>query len=258
MKRHGHVAAASLIALVLAAMLSACGGSGSTNGSGTPTGGPTTTFLAPTSGAPPASPNGVVPPVNGVAVDVAVLYVQQAGLKVGQQVSETNTDVPDGFVITSQPPVGDKESLGTVIELIISKGSAACQPPGPSCTYLNRFGIMTYILGDTLPEATTSLALSGFTLGTSTLIGSSAPAGTIVCTNPPAGATFSIQEPINVGISSGVAGVPATSGCGGLSPSVSPTPNTSFKLPSCFPCVTITTPGVTVTPPESPTPAPSQ
>jgi serine/threonine-protein kinase len=201
--------------------------------------------------------SGVVPGVDGVAVDVAELYLKEAGLTSGQQIQETNSNVPDGFVITSQPPVGEKEALGTAVELIISKGSAGCQPPGPSCPYEGRFGIMINILGETLPEATTNLALSGLTLGSSTVVDSSASKGTIVCTNPQAGAWFAIQAPVSVGISSGVPGGPTTSGCGGPSSTTSPTPTPS-TAPAESPTTSASAPAESPTtsasaPAESPT-----
>jgi eukaryotic-like serine/threonine-protein kinase len=230
-----HITAASLVAIVLAAIAGGCGGSGSLGGHGSPTSPAGSSSSVPTSAAPSSSaaptsatPSGVVPQVDGAAVDVAELYLRKAGLALGRQIQQTNSDVEDGLVITSQPPVGQKEPLGTSIELVISKGSAGCQPPGPSCDHLQVIGAMINVLGDSLPQAISSLALSGLTLGSTTVVGSSAQKGTVVCTNPPAEVNFDVEDPVSVGLSSGVPGVPATSGCGGLTsgatPSPSPTP----------------------------------
>jgi beta-lactam-binding protein with PASTA domain len=262
MKRSAHISTTLLVAIVLTAILSGCGSSGSSSGNGTSSGsssgnvassgsssGNGTTAGASSSASfatsSPSAHSGVVPEVDGVAVDVAELYLKEAGLTSGQKVQETNSNVPDGFVITSQPPVGEQEAIGTAVELIISKGSAGCQP-GPSCPFEGHYGIMINILGQTLPEATTSLALSGLTLGSSTIVDSSATKGTIVCTNPQAGVSFLIQAPVSVGISSGIPGGPTTSGCGGPSSATSPTP-TPFTAPAESPTTSASAPA------ESPT-----
>jgi eukaryotic-like serine/threonine-protein kinase len=225
MKRRGfHMLVAFLVAIGLA-ILSGCGGSGPPSGTTSQTGTATVTPSENVTATSTATPTGVVPPVDGVAVDVAELYIQQAGLKPGPQMQETNSNVTVGFVITSQPPVGQKEPLGTPVELLISDGSAGCQPPGPSCDHSNIIGAMINVIGDSLPMAITSLALSGLTLGVMTVVHSSQPTGTVVCTNPSAGEFFSVEDPISVGVSSGIPGAPATSGCSGLTLSISPTPS---------------------------------
>src|ERR1035438_7580755 len=151
-----HITAASFVAIILAANLSGCGGSGGPKEHGKSTNQASSNSTGPTTEAP----SGMVPPVDGVAVDVAELYLKKAGLTLGRQIQQTNSKVEDGLVITSQPPVGQKEALGTAVELIISKGSAGCQPPGPSWDHLNIIGKMKNVVGDFLPQAITSLALS--------------------------------------------------------------------------------------------------
>jgi beta-lactam-binding protein with PASTA domain len=232
MKKRGlRITAALLAAISLAAITIGCGSSGGLEGPGSSTSpasgstSPTSTGLS-TSAVPTSeAPTGVVPQVDGAAVDVAELYLKEAGLVLGQQIQQTNSDVEDGLVITSQPPVGQKEPLGTAIELIISKGSAGCQPPGPSCNHLYIIGTMINVLGDSLPQAITNLALSGLTFGSATVVNSSAQKGTVVCTNPPAGVNFNADEPVSADISSGMPGVPATSGCGSPASGTSPSPS---------------------------------
>ena len=72
---------------------------------------------------------------------------------------------------------------------------------------------MPYVIGQTVPQVTTALALDSITLGTSAVEASSQPAGTVIYTNPEPGATFPDTEKVNVGVSSGDPGSPPDTVC---------------------------------------------
>jgi len=82
---------------------------------------------------------------------------------------------------------------------------------------------MPDVIGQTVAQATTTLALDGITLGSSVVGASSAPEGTIICTVPPAGTPFQLTTPVDVGVSSGDPGSPAASLCGAPTGPASPT-----------------------------------
>jgi eukaryotic-like serine/threonine-protein kinase len=176
-----------------------------------------------TTTSPHGNGNTPIPQLAGDTVSVAELYLQQAGLQAGQTMQRSNTEYQSGLVITTSPYAGDIVPPGYTVDLLVSDGSPGCQ--GPSCNYLLQYITMPYVIGQTVPQVTTALALDSITLGASAVEASSEPAGTVICTNPEPGALFPDTEKVNVGVSSGDPGSPPATVC--VPPTGPPTSSTT-------------------------------
>ncbi|MBG6097370.1 Stk1 family PASTA domain-containing Ser/Thr kinase [Nocardioides luteus] len=65
-----------------------------------------------------------VPKVKGLVADEAQDKIQDLGLTVGDPIEKFNDNVPEGFVINSQPRAGTLVRPGKTVVLVISKGPA--------------------------------------------------------------------------------------------------------------------------------------
>lgn len=65
----------------------------------------------------------VVPNLEGSNLEEAKRLLEQAGLRLGNLYEEENESVPEGHVISSQPPAGRLVRKGRQVDLVISKGS---------------------------------------------------------------------------------------------------------------------------------------
>ncbi len=218
-----------LVTMLTVGAPSACGGTASTTGTSPLTSGSATSSgTASPGGSPtsPVSPGGkdAIPPLAGAKVSVAELYLQQVGLRVGQMLPEFNTIFQPGLVITTSPYAGDEVPSGSTVDLLVSNGYPGCET-GMTCSAAPSGGAsapMPDVTGQTVAQATTTLALDGITLGSSVVEPSSAPEGTIICTVPSAGTPLPLTMPVDVGVSSGDSGSPAATLCAGPGGSGSP------------------------------------
>jgi len=64
----------------------------------------------------------VVPAVDNIKLGLAERQIRANHLKVGTIVKQSSTSVPNGYVISTQPPAGQSEPQGTAIELLVSTG----------------------------------------------------------------------------------------------------------------------------------------
>ncbi len=65
----------------------------------------------------------VVPNLEGSNLEEAKRLLDQAGLRLGNLYEEENESVPEGHVISTQPPAGRLVRKGRQVDLVISKGS---------------------------------------------------------------------------------------------------------------------------------------
>jgi beta-lactam-binding protein with PASTA domain len=228
-----------LVAMLLVGCLSACGGLTSTASSGSATA-PSSTGTSndglrttatsndrlhstatsndalrssSTANTTAATASAVVPMVDGDPVSIAELYIKQAGLQFGAELQEPNVSVPSGRVITTSPYVGEKVPYGYTVTLLVSTGSAACeQVAGANCPLYSR--PMPNILGQTLEQAKTTLALIGITLGQYIFQASSAAEGTVICADHAPGESVRQTDAVKIGISSGNTESPPITLCG--------------------------------------------
>ena len=234
----GHSSSTTRILLLTAlavGALSACGGFVSTTSTSPATSGSaaTSSVTSPasnatslhSSAATSASRGGneAIPRLAGDPVSVAELYLRQLGLRAGQMLNKPNTKYQSGLVITTSPYAGDVVSYGSAVDLLVSMGSPGCQQP--ECPQNGVYVTMPDVLGQTIDQVTTTLALDGLTLGSYAAEASSAARGTAICTDPGAGEHFPATTPVNVGVSSGDPGSPPATLCDASSgpPPTSPT-----------------------------------
>lgn len=224
-----------LLTALVAAALTACGGFASTTSTSPATSGsaatgsttsPASNATSPHSSAATSASRGgskAIPRLAGDTVSVAELYLQQAGLRAGKTLDKPNTSYQTGLVITTSPYAGDVVPYGSVVDLLVSTGSPGCQ--GSQCPFYGRYAVMPGVIGQTIDQVTTTLALDGITLGSAVEEASSAPRGTVTCTVPAAGTLFLMSAPVDVGVSSGDPGSPSTTLCEASSgpPPTSPT-----------------------------------
>jgi serine/threonine-protein kinase len=255
MPGHRSNATRTLVLTALAVVaLSACGAFASTTNSSPATSGSAATSGSTVTGstAPPSSSSAslaqrggskAIPRLAGDTLSVAEQYLQQVGLRPGQTLQKPNTRYQSGLVITTSPYAGDVVPYGSTVDLLISTGSPGCQ--GSQCPYNGRYVVMPNVIGQTIDQVTTTLALDGITLGSAVVEASSAAEGTVICTDQQAGQYFLMTTPVRVGVSSGDPSSPPATLCAAASgPPTSPTspPPTSPNGPPTSPA----------TPPQSP------
>jgi PASTA domain len=266
MARHrAHAIESSLLAIGLAVALSSCGGathhtesraspsSASGGSQGTPVTTTSTSAISPSPGAKSTRTSAIstspeakststsaistsVPNVDSEPVPVAMLNLEQADLTVGTQKPEPNLDVPQGSVITTDPAVGTQLSAGAAINLLVSAGPPQCG----SCR--NRDTAMPNLIGQTLQQAKTMLAESGFTLYTYSFQKSPQPRGIIIQSNPTPGTFASIKYGVTLVLSLGPVGSPSVSPTT-AGPTVSSSTTAPSASPSALPETTIPAPG---------------
>ena len=94
-----------------------------------------------------------VPDVRRKKLRQAHLYIQQAGLTVGEIIEEPSADVEEGAVARQEPRAGAQVSAGTEVTLYVSDG-----PPGELL-------IMMDLVGDRAKTARKRIVDSGFRVG---------------------------------------------------------------------------------------------
>jgi eukaryotic-like serine/threonine-protein kinase len=265
----GHRSNATRILLLtaLAAALTACGGFVSTTSTSpaasgsTATSGSSATGSATSRGSSPATSalrggKEAIPRLAGDTLSVAELYLRQLGLRAGQTLHKPNTKYQSGLVITTSPYAGDVVPYGSAVDLLVSMGSPGCQQP--ECPQNGIYVTMPDVLGQTIDQVTTTLALDGITLGSYAVEASSAARGTVICTDPAAMVKFSAAMPVEVGVSSGDPNSPPATLCEASSgpPPTSPTgppPNSPSGPPPTSPS---STPSQPPSSPPQPTASP--
>jgi len=109
--------------------------------------------------------------------------------------NEVSGTVPEGEIISTDPPAGISVSPGQVIEVVVSAGPALIDVP--SLTLL------------TIAEAEAQLTARGLTLGTVTAENSpSVPKDVVIRTDPEAGTELREGDPVNIVSSTGLVRVP--------------------------------------------------
>jgi serine/threonine-protein kinase len=184
----------------------------------------------------------VVPDVNSEPVLVAKDTLESAGLRLGTKKPEPNLNVNIGFVITTDPAVGTQVPTGLAVNLLVSTGPGGCGSCGPKH--------MPNVIGQTLQQATTTLAASGLTLGQYSHQASPEPNGIVIESTPAPGMPATSEIAVTLVLSSGQAG-PTPS-----APSTAPTPSAPSTAPTPSAPSTAPTPSPPSTgPPGSTAPA---
>jgi eukaryotic-like serine/threonine-protein kinase len=200
--------ASALLAIGLAACLSACGGihssaqSGSSSSTPGGTGTGTSVIQGSTGTGPSVNQNGggsnttaaatnvTMPTVAGDSVRMADQIIEQEGLGRVTEKQEVNLIYDSGYVITTDPAPGTQLRAGSTVILLISAGPYGCGGTALGGAENECLGNETVpdLIGLTFQQADTLLAERGLTLDPQyESEASSAATGTIIASNPAAG-----------------------------------------------------------------------
>ena len=113
-----------------------------------------------------------VPDCRGLTLEKARALIEDANLKVGDTTEEYSASVPQGRVSSQSPEPGAKESIGTTVDLAISKGAEMVLVPG--------------VIGMKTDTATKNLEAAGFKVEVQD-VSSTQPEGNVIDQNPAAG-----------------------------------------------------------------------
>ncbi len=126
-----------------------------------------------------------VPDVSGDTQTQAANALGQLGLNVGNTTTQASSSVPQGQVISTNPPAGTLVSRGTTVDLVVSSGVAQVQVPN--------------VVGQPQGVAQANLAAAGFKVTVLTQPATNpGQVGTVISQNPagntnaPAGSTVTI------------------------------------------------------------------
>jgi serine/threonine-protein kinase len=130
-----------------------------------------------------------VPNVRGKTLTAATTMLQQAQLVPGD-VSRTYSDtVVKGRVIATDPPIGTDVKPQTRVALVVSEGPAPVKVPD--------------VTNKKVDEATSILQAIGLKVTTTQQFDDKIPAGTVISSSPPAGATAHKGDTVNLVVSKG-------------------------------------------------------
>lgn len=130
-----------------------------------------------------------VPDVTGDREAMAATQLIKAGLEVGDTKYENSDDVEDGAVISTNPPAGESVSVGTKVNLIVSKGVARAQVPD--------------VYGSSESDAKKILKDAGFEVQITQQFDDDVDKGKVIRTSPPSGNELKKGSTITVYVSKG-------------------------------------------------------
>jgi hypothetical protein len=142
-----------------------------------------------------------VPDLVGMTEAGAAKALEQAGLKVGEVVSEQSDAGPAGTVITQDPKAGTEVAEGVLVALTVSSGAS----PSPSTT-----STVPDVVGTTQADAEQSMAAAGFAV---VVVDESSltPAGEVVSQSPTGGVIAQSGSTVKITVSTGPAAEPSAS-----------------------------------------------
>ncbi|MGB9306415.1 MAG: Stk1 family PASTA domain-containing Ser/Thr kinase [Mycobacterium sp.] len=130
-----------------------------------------------------------LPDVSSLSYADAVKKLTAAGFGRFKQASSPSTPDMAGKVIGTNPPANQTSAITNVITIIVGSGPQTKQVPD--------------IAGQQVDLAQKNLTVYGFTKFSQSSVDSTKPAGEVIATNPPAGATIPIDTIIDLQVSKG-------------------------------------------------------
>jgi hypothetical protein len=142
-----------------------------------------------------------VPDLVGMTEAGAAKALEQAGLKVGEVVSEQSDAGPAGTVITQDPTAGTEVAEGVAVALTVSSGAS----PSPSTT-----STVPDVVGTIQADAVQAMTASGFAV---VVVNESSltPAGEVVSQSPTGGVIAQSGSTVKITVSTGPAPEPSAS-----------------------------------------------
>src|SRR5271155_497597 len=130
-----------------------------------------------------------VPDVSSLSYSAAVKKLKSAGFGRFKEVQSPSTPEMKDKVIGTNPPANQTSAITNEISVIVGSGPSTKQVPD--------------VTGQTADLAQKNLTVYGFTKFSQAAIDSSRPAGDVIGTNPPAGATVPVDSVIEIQVSKG-------------------------------------------------------
>ncbi|HEX4656638.1 MAG TPA: Stk1 family PASTA domain-containing Ser/Thr kinase [Streptosporangiaceae bacterium] len=138
-----------------------------------------------------------VPNVANLPLKTAEADIAKAHL-VSQVVNQPSSTVPKGDVINTSPPFGTTVGKNSTVKLFVSTGAAKVAVPS--------------VVGENQATATSQLQAAGFVVDPKSAPNSTAPSGTVVRQNPPAGTQVARNSTVTIYVSGGGVKVPSVIG----------------------------------------------
>jgi len=130
-----------------------------------------------------------VPDVSSLSYSAAVKKLKSAGFGRFKEVQSPSTPEMKDKVIGTSPPANQTSAITNEISVIVGSGPATKQVPD--------------VAGQTADLAQKNLTVYGFTKFSQAAVDSPRPAGDVLGTNPPAGATVPVDSVIEIQVSKG-------------------------------------------------------
>src|SRR5271166_2932322 len=130
-----------------------------------------------------------LPDVSSLSYSDAVKKLTAAGFGRFKQANSPSTPEMAGKVLGTNPPANQTSAITNVITIIVGSGPQTKQVPD--------------IAGQNVDLAQKNLTVYGFTQFSQSSVDSPKPAGEVIATNPPAGATIPIDTVIELQVSKG-------------------------------------------------------
>jgi eukaryotic-like serine/threonine-protein kinase len=130
-----------------------------------------------------------VPDVSSLSYASAVKKLKSAGFGRFKQVQSPSTPEMKDKVIGTNPPANQTSAITNEISVIVGSGPSTKQVPD--------------VAGQTADSAQKNLTVYGFSKVSQAAVDSPRPAGDVIGTNPPAGATVPVDSVIEIQVSKG-------------------------------------------------------
>jgi serine/threonine-protein kinase len=130
-----------------------------------------------------------VPDVSSLSYAAAVKKLKSAGFTRFKQVNSASTPEMKDKVIGTTPPANQTSAITNEITVIVGSGPSTKQVPD--------------VAGQTIDVAQKNLTVYGFSKFGQAAVDSPRPAGDVIGTNPPAGATVPVDSVIEIQVSKG-------------------------------------------------------
>jgi beta-lactam-binding protein with PASTA domain/predicted Ser/Thr protein kinase len=130
-----------------------------------------------------------VPDVSSLSYSAAVKKLKSAGFTRFKQVNSPSTPEMKNKVIGTNPPANQTSAITNEIAVIVGSGPSTKEVPD--------------VVGQTVDLAQKNLTVYGFSKFSQAAVDSSRPAGDVIGTNPPAGATAPVDSVIEIQVSKG-------------------------------------------------------
>ncbi len=130
-----------------------------------------------------------LPDVSSLSYTDAVKKLKYAGFSRFKQVDSPSTPELNGRVVGTNPPANQTSAITNEITIVVGTGPATKQVPD--------------VVGQTVDVAEKNLNVYGFTQVSQAMVDSPRPAGYVLGSNPPAGATVPLDSVVELQVSKG-------------------------------------------------------